>query len=151
MIQMTRFEGRFTVEYDLDEEVLDALIPRLMIQPLVENAIKHGLEKCLRKGTLTIGGRKNDTDHTLILWIHDTGVGMTAEQLAFLRQTLSESTQRNIGDGIKSCISETENSIGLSNVNSRIALYYGEPYCLHIDSEENIGTNLQIIIPFSTN
>jgi two-component system sensor histidine kinase YesM len=151
MIQKTRFEDRFTVDYDISDDVLDALIPRMIIQPLVENAVKHGLEKCLRKGSLTIGGRKNHTDNTLVLWIYDTGVGMTSEHLISLRQTLSETTQRNIGDGIKSCISETENSIGLSNVNSRIALYYGEPYCLHIDSEENIGTNIQVKIPFSTN
>ena len=151
MIQMTRFEDRFTVNYDITDDVLDALIPRMIIQPLVENAVKHGLEKCLRKGNLTIGGRKNYTDNTLVLWIYDTGVGMTAEHLASLRQTLSEMTRQNIGDGIKSCISETENSIGLTNVNSRIALYYGEPYRLHIDSEENIGTNIQIKIPFAAN
>ncbi|HHV12457.1 MAG TPA: sensor histidine kinase [Clostridiales bacterium] len=151
MIQMTRFEDRFTVDYDITDDVLDALIPRMIIQPLVENAVKHGLEKCLRKGNLTIGGRKNYKDNTLVLWIYDTGVGMTTEQLAALRQALSEATQRNIGDGVNSHIYETENSIGLSNVNSRIALYYGDPYRLHIDSEENIGTNIQIKIPFTTN
>jgi Predicted signal transduction protein with a C-terminal ATPase domain len=148
-IQITRFEDRFTVHYDFTEDVLDAYIPRMIIQPLVENAVKHGLEKSLKKGDLTIGGRHNILKDTLCLWVYDTGVGMTGERLAYVRQILENSAEAS-RDFSKPKDSQTESNIGLYNVNSRIRLCYGEPYHLHIDSEEGIGTNLQIEIPFRT-
>lgn len=153
-IQTTRFEDRFTVEYDFTQEVFDALIPRMIIQPIVENAITHGLEKCMRKSSLTIGGRRNKTDNTLVLWIYDTGIGMPQEHLLQIRKLLKDTAAKRTGDLKKDNIHtdfKSNCSIGLYNVNSRIFLYYGEPYKLHIDSEENVGTNVQIKIPFHIN
>lgn len=150
MIQMTRFDNRFIVNYDIAQDVQDALIPRMIIQPLVENAVKHGLEKCLRKASLTIGGRRNYSDDTLVLWIYDTGVGMTQERLHYVRQSLQDSPYAPESDSLKHIDFQPDSNIGLYNVNSRINLYYGDPYRLHIDSEEDVGTNVQIKIPFNT-
>ena len=154
MIQTTRFEDRFTVEYDFTEEVFDALVPKMVIQPLVENAILHGLEKSLKKGHLTLGGRRNPIDNTLVLWVYDTGVGMSSDSLVHIRKLL-EDTSVNRSDNIKSNFEQidfnNQDSLGLCNVNSRISLYYGKLYSLHIDSEENVGTNIQIKIPFNIN
>lgn len=155
MIQMTRFEDRFSIEFDITDDVYDALIPSMIIQPLIENAVKHGFEKGLTKGHLTIGGRKNKKDNTLVLWVYDTGVGMSKDKLNELRQMLKDSS--NYKDDI---IYEETNPedhliektcLGLRNINSRIHLYYGEPYKLNIDSDENVGTNIQIKIPFRAN
>ena len=151
MIQTTRFENRFTVDYDFSEDVFDALVQKMIIQPLVENAITHGLEKSLKTGHLTLGGRKNDKDNTLVLWVYDTGVGMTPDLLLEIRQLLIDTTtnrSEEIISDIEHIDFHSHDSIGLCNVNSRIFLYYGEPYTLHIDSEENVGTNIQIKIPF---
>ena len=153
MIQMTRFEDRFDLTYDFTEEVYDALIPSMIIQPIVENAVKHGLEKSLRKGHLTIGGRKNHKDDTLVLWIYDTGIGMTQEKLEQIRKMLKDSIDNRLDEGKVPAIPDAaveNDSLGLRNVNIRIYLYYGRPYKLHIDSEYNIGTNIQIKIPFRT-
>jgi two-component system sensor histidine kinase YesM len=153
MIQMTRFEDRFDVTYDFTDEVYDALIPSMIIQPIVENAVKHGLEKSLRKGHLTIGGRKHHKDDTLVLWIYDTGVGMTTKKLEQIRKMLKDSIDNRLDEGKAPAIPDAaaeSDSLGLRNVNSRIYLYYGRPYKLHIDSEYNIGTNIQIKIPFRT-
>lgn len=155
MIQMTRFEDRFSIEFDITDEVYDALIPSMIIQPLIENSVKHGFEKGLTKGHLTIGGRKNNRDNTLVLWVYDTGVGMSKDKLNELRQMLKDSS--NYKHDITNEDTNQEDHflektcLGLRNINSRIHLYYGEPYKLNIDSEENVGTNIQIKIPFRTN
>ena len=155
LIQMTRFEDRFNVEYDFTDEVYDALIPSMIIQPLIENSIKHGFEKRLAKDNLTIGGRKNTKDNTLVLWVYDTGVGMSENKLFELKQMLKDSLNHQSEiideDNIREECFQEKTGLGLSNINSRIHLYYGEQYGLHIDSEVNVGTNIQIKVPFRTN
>ncbi|NLM09455.1 MAG: sensor histidine kinase [Clostridiaceae bacterium] len=152
LIQTSRFEDRFTVEFDCAKETLSALIPKMIIQPLVENAIVHGLEKSLKKGKLQIGSRINKDENALVIWIYDTGVGMPAEMLESIRRNLKRKADHLITEHQKEreLLPETKKeSIGLCNVNRRIALYFGESHGLHIDSEENVGTNIQIKIPFS--
>lgn len=152
MIQSTRFEGRFTIEYNITDEILNARIPKMILQPLVENSIVHGLENKLEMGHLQIGALRDPSNNTLVLWVYDTGLGMNENKLEEIRQSL-------IFSGIDTILSshaskdeitpkEENDSLGLTNVNSRIRLYYGEEYHLNVDSEENIGTNIQIRIPF---
>lgn len=148
MIQTIRFDNRFTVEYKFTEEALKAQIPKMVIQPLVENAVIHGLEKSLKKGNLQIGGLRNPKDNTLILWIYDTGIGMTTEKLEKLRNSVMD-TNNITAENVNSTLLGSHGSIGLKNVNARIYLYYGNPYHLNIDSEENVGTNIQICIPYT--
>jgi two-component system sensor histidine kinase YesM len=133
MIQSYRFEERFTAEYSVVEDVQQAVIPKMILQPLAENAIVHGLENSERKGNLQVGACRDATGAYMILWVYDTGVGMSEEALAKLRAAV-------YGDA-------EPTGIGLRNVNDRIRLYYGEKYRLAIDSEEGAGTSIQLKIP----
>lgn len=79
MIQKERFADRFTIEYNFSDDAYDCLIPKMVIQPLVENAIVHGLEKSLKPGSILIGAGRNPQHGYLAIWIFDTGVGMPPE------------------------------------------------------------------------
>lgn len=150
MIQSCRFEDRFSVEYQIQEETHDLQIPKMIIQPLVENAIVHGLEPSLQHGRLIIQAVLDKDEQYLTISIMDTGVGMSAQKLNELRTTLYESVSHkssNAQDNLAAYDSKSHDSIGIYNVNSRIVLYYGEEYALKLDSWENVGTNIQIRIP----
>lgn len=151
MIQSTRFEGRFTIEYSISEEIMDACIPKMILQPLVENSIVHGLEKLLEPGHLQIGGVHDASNDTLVIWVYDTGEGISSQRLCQIRENLNH--PKTIPTSMEESLSmdasgEDSDSLGLLNVNSRIRLYYGEPYHLIIESKEHIETNIQIRIPF---
>nr|MCR5717188.1 sensor histidine kinase [Lachnospiraceae bacterium] len=140
MIQKERFGDRFEVSYAVDEECLSCKIPRMVLQPLVENAIVHGLEPSETPGKLLIGAGPNPSNSYYAVWVYDTGVGMSAEKRDKLRAALKN------GDVPKNPDEHT--SIGLLNVNSRMILYYGPEYTLILDSDEGVGTNVQFRIPY---
>ncbi|MGN0746989.1 MAG: sensor histidine kinase [Aristaeellaceae bacterium] len=147
-IQSHRFEDRFQVRFDLEEDTLDFRIPKMIIQPLVENAIVHGLEPSLKPGGLTIATRLKEEE--LVIDIRDTGVGMSEGRLAAIREGLSESTDHRSGnapDHLRAMDDKHHEGIGILNVNSRIVLYYGREYALTIDSREGEGTGIRIRIP----
>lgn len=153
MIQSYRFEDRFTVTYHLAEDTLKCMIPRMVIQPIVENAIVHGLEPSLRPGTLEIGSGRNPEKGYLAIWIFDTGIGMSRDKLAQIRNTILQpvhQTDNTIMDSYKSMDLAQHDSIGLLNVNTRMVLYFGEDYTIILDSEEGVGTNVQLRIPYRT-
>ena len=151
-IQTYRFGNRFTVTYELPEEFHKCLIPKMVIQPLVENAIVHGLEPSLKPGTLLIGAGRNPEKGYLAIWIYDTGVGMKPEKLAQLQKTLQKPVHSSdtIMDSYNTMDIQHHDSIGLLNVNSRMVLSFGNEYHLLLDSEEGIGTNIQLRIPYRT-
>ncbi|MDY3919377.1 MAG: sensor histidine kinase, partial [Candidatus Limivivens sp.] len=152
-IQQIRFEGRFTVRYDMSPDSYACLIPKMIIQPLVENAIVHGLEKSLKRGELLIGSGRNSDHGYLAIWIYDTGVGMSREKLEEIRNSLSRSSRLKSGDAgkdLQEMDEQNHDSIGILNVNTRMTLYFGEDYSLIVDSEENVGTNIQLRIPYRT-
>lgn len=138
MIQKERFGDRFSIRYTFEENCMDFMIPKMVIQPLVENAIVHGLEKSLKPGSLMIGAGRNVEHSYLAIWIYDTGIGMSPEKLKELRESLSHVD------------TDSTNNIGLHNVNSRMLLYFGNNYNLLLDSEEGVGTNVQIRVPYQT-
>ncbi|MGI6107017.1 MAG: sensor histidine kinase [Lachnospiraceae bacterium] len=146
MIQSCRFEDRFSVQYSIQKKALDWQIPRMIIQPLVENAIVHGLEPSMRRGKLILSARVDETRNVLVISVMDTGVGMSAEKLAELKQALAGGTGRS-GDDWKRYNESHHDSIGLYNVNSRIILYYGPDYAIDIRSWEGAGTNIELTIP----
>lgn len=151
MIQKERFGDRFTVRYELQDDTLDCLIPKMIIQPLVENAIVHGLEKSLDPGELLIGAGRDPEHGYLAIWIFDTGVGMPKDKLEKIRAALSQSAREKTGDAqadLDSLDRDHHDSIGILNVNSRIVLYYGPSYTLIVDSDEGVGTNIQIRVPY---
>lgn len=139
-IQRIRFNNRFEVFMEFDEEILDCRMPKMILQPVVENAVYHGLEPKLGEGCLWMGGAV-DENEDLNLWIRDNGVGMNAEILAGLNRSLQ-------ADPI-STRSKDEDSyhIGLANVNKRLKLAYGSEYGLQINSEPGRGTMVVMKIP----
>lgn len=154
MIQKERFADRFTLEYNFSDDAYDCLIPKMVIQPLVENAIVHGLEKSLKPGSILIGAGRNPRHGYLAIWIFDTGVGMPPEKLQELRHSIAASVHDKTGDAsadLAKMDAQNHDSIGILNVNSRMVLYYGADYTLLIDSEEGVGTNIQLRVPYQTN
>lgn len=98
MIQKERFADRFTIEYNFSDDAYDCLIPKMVIQPLVENAIVHGLEKSLKPGSILIGAGRNPQHGYLAIWIFDTGVECLLEKLQELRHSIAASVHDKTGD-----------------------------------------------------
>jgi two-component system sensor histidine kinase YesM len=91
MIQQCRFDDRFKIEYKIFDNTLDAVIPKMILQPIVENAIIHGLEKKIEDGILEIGALVDSRTNHLVIWVYDTGVGMNQSKLNHLRQAIKYS------------------------------------------------------------
>ena len=126
-IQKMREDRRFVVEWEIDPAVEKQKIRRLLLQPLLENAISHGL-KYREEGRLRVAIRK--MCEQVIFKVIDNGKGIPKEKLQSLQKTLDEGTQKELG----------AEHIGLQNVNQRLILTYGKAAALHIVSKENIGT-----------
>lgn len=140
-IQSIRYENKFEVVYNINEELIDCKILKLTLQPIVENAIYHGLEPKRDKGLLTIGVEKKSGSHMMIISISDNGIGMDEAKLNEIRTLLDDNGESNyMNDKI---------SVGFKNVHDRIVLYYGNQYGLKIYSEAGIGTNVEICLPLS--
>ena len=137
-IQQMRFNNRFEVVYDLTPAVLDFPILKLVIQPLLENSVYHGLEPRRGKGVLLISGERTPTG--IILRIIDNGIGISNETL----QTINES----LLSGINGFSQEPGGNRGfaLMNIHSRIQLKYGPKSGLMIESAKNKGTTVSLII-----
>lgn len=131
MIQGERFEDKIQVYYDIEEEAYEYLVPNFILQPLIENAITHGLEPKVGIGSLGIQ-IKLDQDRMQIT-IEDDGVGMTEEEVNALRRRCSQNNQGN--------------AIGLINVYKRLILCYGEDSRLNIHSRKDRGTKISFSIP----
>ncbi|MFB9324734.1 sensor histidine kinase [Paenibacillus aurantiacus] len=125
-IMSKRFEGAFQVEYVIDEQMLSDEVPKFFLQPLVENAFVHGFKKPGgRQGKLRISCRR--TDEGRVYQVEDNGEGMDTAKLASLLEGSSH--------------------VGLSNVNRRIHILYGEPYGLRIASIPGQGTTVTVTLP----
>ena len=133
-----RFSGKFEAEFRMEESLLKLYTLRMILQPVVENAVYHGMEQKKGKGKLLVEGIISD--EKLILTVQDNGKGMTKEQLDMLRKAIVE--YENIGLYI-----EEKRSIGLSNINKRIKLQFGKQYGLYVESEESVGTTVSLILP----
>ena len=133
MIQHMRFKNRFSYTIEAEDEVLELASLKLMLQPLVENAIYHGMEFMDGDGEIFISAWKEGED--LYLKVSDNGLGMTEEQVARLFSDMPH-TGSSRGAGI-----------GVKNVNERIRLYFGSEYGLSIESEPDEGTVVTIHLP----
>jgi len=131
IIQTIRFKNKFTYEIRAEEGTLDCLTLKLILQPLVENAIHHGIEKSAEAGFIGVYARFTE-DH-LELIVKDNGIGMTEETLGKL---LSGALRSEKGSGV-----------GVTNVQERVSLYYGKPYGLFFESEPEEGTSVTIKLP----
>lgn len=131
MIQKYRFNKRLEYTIDIQEEAMDCTVPKLIIQPIIENSINHGYS---RKENLKISLRIFIEKGKLVLEIVDDGDGISKERL---EEILTALKQENL----------EYNHIGLYNVHRRIQLLYGMDYGIHINSVYNEGTNVTIYLP----
>lgn len=138
-IQQYRFGRRLSLKIDYENQELDDLrrckIPKLTLQPIVENAIIHGIEQKLGSGTVTV--RITLTERCLLICISDDGVGMSPEIL--------EKINRRIAGGISS--GTGKGGIAIANVNNRIKLLFGDTFGVTVYSTLGVGTDVEITLP----
>lgn len=136
-IQNKRYNNAISVSWDIDESLLGCTIMKLLLQPIVENAILHGLMNSERKGgTLSIGIRQSGSN--MVICISDNGTGMTQGQINDLLSGEELNKHQVTGHGY-----------GVSNVQHRIRIYYGDQYGLSYDSAIGQGTAVSITLPMS--
>jgi len=125
-----RYQGRLTVEYNIEPDIMDCAVLRHLIQPIVENSIVHGMEWSRRDNSILLEGHSED--QSLVISISDNGKGIPAARLAQLQESLKNSEK------------VTYEKIGLHNVQNRIRMIYKEPYGIEIQSKEGFGTKVDV-------
>jgi two-component system sensor histidine kinase YesM len=136
-IQKMRYRDILDYKIDVDESLLDSTTLKLTLQPLVENALYHGIKTKRTGGNIVVSAQRGDGDR-VVLQVRDDGVGFTPYKLAQIREMLSGETD---------VITMKEGGFGLENVNKRIKLYYGPQYGLAIESQYRGGTKVTVTIP----
>lgn len=136
-----RYHDKFTYTVEMEEGVEKQRIPKMLLQPIVENALYHGIERKSGKGVLKIRGCFEESG--LLFSVEDTGKGMDADTLESLREQLVIAERPSDGNLDR----EGKKGIGLANIHSRLRLLYGKPYGITVDSRENQGTRVEIRIP----
>lgn len=131
-IQQVRYKNKFEVSFELEPQIAGYQTIKLIIQPILENAIYYGMEAMDEDGEIIVKGYEKDGD--IYIDVIDNGIGMPKEQVEHL---LTDGVyERKRGSGI-----------GLRNVDQRIKLYFGENYGLEIESEPDVGTKVTIHLP----
>ena len=129
-IQSVRYEDKLTYVIDASEDCLKIVIPKLILQPLVENAIYHGIKLKKGGGEIRISAKKENGQ--LILSVYDTGAGMSREELNSLRQSIEDIKNGKSG------------SFGMTYVIERLKLYANEGFDIEVESYE--GAYTQVIV-----
>jgi two-component system LytT family sensor kinase len=130
-LEQARFGDRLRVRYDIDPQVLTTHVPVLTIQPLVENAVKHGLADKVEGGTVNLRARVDPLTRTTLIQVSDDGVGIPADVLAQI------TTGAAGADG----------GVGLRNISQRLETLFGERYALNVESTIGAGTAIELRIP----
>ena len=145
-IQQFRFGDKLTlsIQYDLADmeemELLQCRLPKLTLQPIVENSIYHGIERKIGKGNLTI--RISATVSRLLIRVSDDGLGMEADVLSALNERLKSLSLDDVNPR-----TDRQGGIAILNVNNRIKLLFGEAYGIYIYSQPGAGTDVEITLP----
>lgn len=134
MIQKVRYEDKLNYKIEVDDDILDYTVIKLILQPLVENAIYHGIKEKRGKGDITIFGKIED--NKIHLKVMDNGIGINKERLQEINGLLR-----------KSSLASNKIGYGIFNVNERIRLNYGEEFGLVYSSQYNEGTTVDIWHP----
>lgn len=140
-IQHVRYGDRFEAIYDIDKDLLTQMIPKLIVQPIVENSIVHGIESSNSKNIIRVSARKTDKKNISIT-VEDTGVGMSEEKV---RSLLNDNNEDQNNEN------KYHTNLGIYAVNKRIEFLYGQEYHLAITSKENEGTKVIIHLPYMEN
>ena len=129
IIQSYRYRNQFEYEFNVDAGLENYLCNKITIQPLIENAIYHGIDRMVDEGKISVNVKDKGKD--IIIEVEDNGVGMTAEQCKkILKKERSDSS-----------------GIGVKNVNDRLKIYFGDEYGVTIESELDVGTKVTVKIP----
>ncbi|MFH5184352.1 sensor histidine kinase [Paenibacillus sp. TAB 01] len=139
-IQQHRFGSRIRLRCDIPPELLQASILKLTVQPLVENAVNHGLRRMKAGGCITI--QAAEAQGVLTITVQDNGEGISDKEKSRLDEALRKTNPLNPYD-------EVSHGIGLLNIRQRIQLYYGKEYGLNIYSKPGEGTSVSLVIPFA--
>ncbi len=131
-IQLMRYKKKLSFSIAMDEEIRDFKVPKLILQPLVENAVYHGLKGKEQGGSIAVDCRKRDG--VIVLCVSDDGLGMDEEQRKQIQKQLSEG------------IVEESESYGLTNVNERLKFFFGDSCTMSVESAQNEGTKVWIEI-----
>lgn len=139
-IQMFRFGNRIQYEVSLESDTIKSYqIPKLTLQPIVENSIIHGIESYESGGMISI--QLFETDSTIVIHVKDNGVGIPKNKL----DQMNLNFENNYFESPE--LQKTHLNIAMSNINNRICLLYGKKFHLHIFSAQNLGTDVQITLP----
>lgn len=128
-----RFKGKIDVFYFISEDVLPLKVMKMLLQPIVENSIFHGLEPKSEKGSLYIGARIEEG--VLVITVKDDGVGIDQEGLEEIQRELLKEN------------ADTSKHVGTLNTNARIRLFYGKEYGVSIESCIEDGTTVILKLP----
>lgn len=135
-----RFRNRFEVFYDIDEKCMDCRMVKFTLQPLVENAVSHGLSQTYRGGMLRV--RVIREEEKISILIFDNGTGIPEDKLEELKRRMQETAERPLD-----YIDQYKN-LGVLNVHLRLKMYYGEEYSMELFSKTGKGTCFSIKIPY---
>ncbi|MDY7103167.1 MAG: histidine kinase [Actinomycetota bacterium] len=133
-LEQARFGDRLRVQYDIDPQVLAVQVPALIIQPLVENAVKHGLSASQNGGTVGLRARVHPMSRTAWIEVRDDGVGMDPPRLA--RVLAADRHEDSRGGGV-----------GLANIHERLDALFGERYEMNVRSKPGRGTTVALKVP----
>lgn len=131
-IQQLQYNNKIIVEYNLEDNIWEYMIPNLLLQPIVENAIFHGLDRNMDNPTIRIAGKKEE--EKIIFTIHDNGKGMSEDKIMGIYLD-KDKKQRGF------------TNIGMANVRRRLQLNFGEQYGLKIESKLGEGTMIIVSLP----
>ena len=134
-IQKISYRDKINVNISFDESLMEAAVPKFILQPLVENAIVHGLETKVGKGTITVSSKCDG--NTLLLEVCDDGVGIEEQKLEKILEHKVSEPQTNI----------KHTKVGINSVNKRIKILYGDEYGIKIESQFNKGTKVLVRLP----
>lgn len=129
-----RYNSKYEYSVEVDEKIMENEIIKFSLQPLVENAVYHGIKRQRKKGFIKVLGYQEENMIVLAVW--DNGAGIEKEKLEALQKKLGFA--ENI---------QTADHIGVMNVHQRIRMQYGEPYGLSISSEEGVFTRAEVRLP----
>jgi sensor histidine kinase YesM len=141
-IQKVRFRDRFELHMEVDDTVLDTLVPCLILQPIVENAFVHGVEEMVSGAILRVGIHKDGDGVSIV--VQDNGKGMPPDRKERLTERLL-----GLGDDDDDFTPKSKSSgIGMTNVGKRLALFYDATHRVHIESSPGQGTMIRLWIPY---